>query len=85
MTGYDETPCVLLSPLTPLFTVAQGPVYAGHQAVIELYGRQYQNIAGIMIVIAAPVPPLCLYNGHSDTNTNNDTADQTGDKSAPSS
>ena len=27
-------------------------------AVIELYGRQYQNITGIMIVTPAPGPPL---------------------------
>ena len=36
-----------------LFTVQQGPVYAGRWAVIELYGRQYQNITGIMLVTPA--------------------------------
>ena len=65
MTGYDDTPCVLLSRSLRLFTVHQGPVYAGHWAVIELYGRQYQNITGIMIALVAPGAPL-RYNDRSD-------------------
>ena len=68
VTGYDDTPCVLLSSL---FTVHQGPVYAGHWAVIELYGRQYQNITGIMIVTPATgssVFSVWRYHDHHDIN-----------------
>ena len=54
-----------------LFTVQQGPVYAGRWAVIELYGRQYQNITGIMIVTPATsssVFSVWRYHDHHDTN-----------------
>lgn len=57
-----------------LFTVHQGPVYAGHWAVIELYGRQYQNITGIMIV--TPEPSVFSLWRYHDTNTYNDISDE---------
>ena len=36
----------------------RAPCMPGTGAVIELYGRQYQNITGIMIALVAPGAPL---------------------------